>query len=159
MNKFVIENAQPEDVGAIVKIAEDCGLSYWSPNDYLREIDRADSIFICLRVEVGGVAGFIVGRIIPAADTQYTADAEILNIAVEPALRNQGFAGLLMDEFLSRCSKRQVYQVWLEVRESNTQAMGFYSKTGFIASGIRRNFYTQPVEDAVIMTRTLEPIS
>lgn len=159
MNNFVIENAQPEDIEAIVKLAEACGLSYWPPDDYLREVDRADSVFLCLRTEGGGIAGFIIGRIIPAADTQYSADAEIFNIAVEPAIQNQGFAGLLMDELLSRCIRKQVHQVWLEVRKSNTKAIGFYSKKGLIASGFRRNFYKQPVEDAVIMTRTLEAIS
>lgn len=89
------------------------------------------------------LAGFLLYRETAAAEW------EILNLAVDPALRRQGLAGRLIEEFF-RLADGDVY---LEVRESNQAARALYARWGFFEEGLRRNYYNRPVEDAVVMKR------
>ncbi len=74
---------------------------------------------------------------------------EILNLAVDPAVRRQGVASRLIEE-LFRLADGDVF---LEVRESNQAARALYACWGFSEQGLRRGYYHRPVEDAVVMKR------
>ncbi|HET8547775.1 MAG TPA: GNAT family N-acetyltransferase [Bryobacteraceae bacterium] len=92
--------------------------------------------------EVGGaIAGFIVSR--PVAQDQ----REILNVAVAPEFRRTGVATVLINSLLES-------DVFLEVRVSNASARTLYRKLGFAEVGTRREYYDNPVEDAVVMQRS-----
>lgn len=96
----------------------------------------------------GEAAGFIAARI--AAD-----ECEILNLAVAPAHRRRGIARRLVERALSEARGAGARRCWLEVRASNAGAIAFYRAMGFGAAGLRRGYYSAPVEDALVMTRTL----
>ena len=82
-------------------------------------------------------------------------EAEIIEVAVSENLRRCGLGSELMDEVSGWCQKNGILQIFLEVRESNFPAREYYKKFGFIENGIRKNYYRDPVENAVLMSKKL----
>ena len=81
----------------------------------------------------------------------------INNLAVLPAWRGKGLASHLLAEVMAEAARLGVASATLEVRRSNTPALRLYAKAGFVAAGVRRNYYTQPVEDALVLVRNSTP--
>jgi ribosomal-protein-alanine N-acetyltransferase len=98
--------------------------------------------------EDGRLAGY--GIFAVAAD-----QAEILNLAVEPASRRRGLGRALLEAMLEAMRREGVTAVHLEVRESNRAAIRLYSLAGFRSVSIRRSYYRNPTEHAVTMTLDL----
>ena len=82
-------------------------------------------------------------------------EAEILEVAVTENLRRAGIASELMNELFEWCKKNGISRILLEVRESNFPARSYSKKFGFAEDGRRRNYYRDPVEDAVLMSETV----
>lgn len=82
-------------------------------------------------------------------------EGDIANIAVLPAERKQGIGGMLLDTMLNRGREVGAQTIFLEVRQSNTNAMRLYQSRGFTVIGKRRNYYRHPREDAVCMAKTV----
>ncbi len=152
---FTVLPLRPEDVPSITKIAHDSGLSHWSEADYRAETALPTSIMLRLKSTVDDCAGFLVGRIVPGLISD--RDAELYNIGIKPEIRRQGGGALLMAEFIERTTKMGAKNIWLDVRASNSAAIGFYKSFGFVTDGRRRNFYTHPIEDARLMRLKLSP--
>jgi ribosomal-protein-alanine N-acetyltransferase len=119
----------------------------WSADDFQLALQRN----LCLRVaeESGIVCGLIIFRIM--AD-----EAEILNLAVDSNSRRRGIGSRLISESITACKAAGVKSIYLEVRYSNEAARSFYSRMGFMGAGQRRQYYRQPIEDALVLRRTLE---
>ena len=100
-------------------------------------------------VSAGRVIGFLNG-------TAVLDEAELLNIAVMEEYRGMGAGGALIGEFLHILSDKNVGTVYLEVRESNAEAISLYKKYGFEQNGMRRNYYRHPVENAVLMMKKID---
>jgi len=81
----------------------------------------------------------------------------INNLAVRPELRGQGLASRLLAGVMAESARMGADSATLEVRRSNTPALRLYAKAGFIEAGVRRNYYTQPVEDALVLVRNPAP--
>ena len=143
-----------DDIPEILRIAEECGLSTWSESALLDEFESSDSIKQCVRIS-GSLAGFILGRVIPASSLDKGLDAEIFNIGVRTAFRREGVGSFLIDYFINECLSRSVYTIWLEVRLQNVGAIEFYKKNGFVDSHRRKAFYSSPPDDALVMRRDL----
>ena len=94
----------------------------------------------------GRPTGFILGRLV--AD-----EAEVLNLAVREECRRQGEGRALLKELLRRFAESGVSRVFLEVRESNRGAMGFYERMGFRQSGRREDYYREPQEAALVYVK------
>lgn len=133
------------DIDKIKALETDCDLSPWSAFDYQKEIRRPDSIGLIARYE-DQAAGFIIMR------GNEAHEAEIYNIGVGKQYRKKGIGQNLLNEAI-RIAKAdwKIISVWLEVRESNQNAADFYQKRGFEIIGQRRNFYTNPSENALLM--------
>lgn len=153
---FLVSAAAGSDVAEIMRIAATSGLSHWSENEYHKEISRADSIFLKITDDTGRLCGFIIGRIIPGSIKNDEPDAEIYNIAVTPDARNRGAGTRLIKSFFDRCRGFSVQNIWLEVRAANASAREFYRKNGFSHFSMRRNFYNNPVEDAIVMKLSID---
>lgn len=91
------------------------------------------------------LAGYLILYYVPD-------EGEIVRIAVKEALRRQGAAGMLLLYAKEFCREKEVEKLFLEVRESNVPAITFYKKHGFRADGIRKKFYTNPTENAILMS-------
>lgn len=89
------------------------------------------------------VLGFVVSR-------QTGEEAEILNLAVLPEARRQGIGSQLVARVLEEAQRAGARRVWLEVRASNAAAIRFYEHHGFRQRGLRRAYYLNPPEDALL---------
>ena len=79
-------------------------------------------------------------------------EGEIINTAVQKNRRKQGVATYLLEKAFSFCRENKIKTLHLEVRESNSPAIALYEKLGFIRDGMRKNYYADNQENAVIMT-------
>lgn len=82
-------------------------------------------------------------------------EGHITNIAVDPAFRNQGAGKAILTALLDEAERRKLAAVTLEVRKSNHIALNLYKKFGFICAGIRKEYYHDTKEDAIIMWKYL----
>jgi [ribosomal protein S18]-alanine N-acetyltransferase len=137
---IAVRKAAAEDLEELLRIQRESSpaAADWSAGALLDALDG------CLVAEMrGGVAGFLLHRDVAPEER------EILNLAVDPAMRRQGVASRLIREFL-RCADNSVF---LEVRESNHAARALYAAWGFAEAGLRRGYYHRPVENAIVMKR------
>jgi ribosomal-protein-alanine N-acetyltransferase len=144
----LIEQAEVADARSIRELAIDANIDAWSESGYVDEISRTGS-FVLRAVRSGRLVGFLVARIVPGKAEH--PDADLYNIAVDREAKREGIGSQLLDDLVARLLTLDVENLWLEVRESNLTAIGFYEKHGFEADTRRPNFYSNPVEDAVIM--------
>jgi ribosomal-protein-alanine N-acetyltransferase len=80
-------------------------------------------------------------------------ELHINNLAVDPAYRRRGVAAALLTRVLAEAPRMGARRTLLEVRRSNSGARQLYERFGFSIAGTRRNYYTQPVEDALVLWR------
>lgn len=83
-------------------------------------------------------------------------DAEVIMIAADPARLREGIGSRILLSLLKEAAERKAKAVFLEVRESNLPARAMYQKAGFTEEGIRRGYYHDPPENAVIMKATVQ---
>jgi [ribosomal protein S18]-alanine N-acetyltransferase len=79
-------------------------------------------------------------------------EMHVLNIAVIPEYRRKGIARWLLEMFIEKSQQNHIRIIHLEVRESNVGAIRLYEKIGFKNVGRRRNYYSEPTEDALLMS-------
>ena len=96
----------------------------------------------------GQMAGYVI--VYFAAD-----ESEIARIAVDEKFRRQGVAGALLEGMERVLAGKGIVRLMLDVRKSNAAALRFYLSRGFKEDGVRKNFYTNPIEDAILMSRGL----
>jgi ribosomal-protein-alanine N-acetyltransferase len=95
------------------------------------------------------LCGFLITVLIPP-------QAELETIAVAKHTHRQGIATRLLTELLSMLQKKQITEVMLEVRQSNYAARGFYDSAGFAETGRRTGYYSDPKEDAILLSRPVK---
>jgi ribosomal-protein-alanine N-acetyltransferase len=134
-----------DDVAEIVEIERACFSDPWSANAFTSALREPPVYFHVIRTE-GRVAGYVVAWFV--AD-----EGEIANLAISPAMRRRGLAAALLDETLHQAERRDVTNMYLEVRESNEAARALYASRGFDEAGRRRKYYRKPVEDAIVLRR------
>lgn len=143
-----VRKFRAKDVEAVLAIsAESREAANWSRESYEKLlIEEGASAFV---VEAGGkISGFLVGRLVED-------QAEVLNMAVGADHRHKGEGSALLSAALEEFGSRGAKNLYLEVRESNTRAISFYERHGFLRSGLRKGYYRSPNEAAVIMERKL----
>ena len=140
-------NATPLDVPDIDRLARLVGLEV----DAARSLGLPHARVLCARnVHSGGFLGFLVAW--------HVADEfELLDLATEPAERRRGVASALVTELVTSARQLRGSAVFLEVRSSNCAARALYEKHGFQVVHERKNYYRDPVENAVCMRLDLDP--
>ena len=134
----------------IAALERECFSAPWSEAMLTEVLFDSQASFIVAESEDGGVLGY--------AGLQVVLDEGYIdNIAVEPNARRHGVADELLDVFC-RFGEANLAFLTLEVRASNAPAIALYRKHGFEEAGRRKNYYTKPTEDAVIMTRYFKRI-
>jgi [ribosomal protein S18]-alanine N-acetyltransferase len=147
-----IRKAEPDDAADIRQIALNSNIDSWTTDQYWEEAGRSDAVFFVAHDSAGGI-GFVSGRIVPSSTEGL--DGEIYNIAVVSEFRGKGIGRELLGIAIKRFAFSGCGELWLEVRESNQNAIQFYENNGFVRITIRRNFYSSPVENAIVMRLTL----
>lgn len=129
----------------VCKIENQCFVHPWSRESISSELDNGNSIFLVM-LEADRVIGYIGMNFV--LDEGY-----IYNVAVDSDFRCRGVASALINELVTYGKKHNFAFLTLEVRESNLAARSLYSKFGFIKVGERKNYYSEPAENAVLMTK------
>ncbi len=139
-----------QDISSIHDIETLTGLSFWGAESYKIMLANEDFIFARLaRTTKDGKnldIGFVIARFI-------RNEAEIMKIAVHPKFQKLGVGGELLELVISESKDRNCRFCYLEVRQSNVSAMKFYSDHKFEVFGHRKNYYSNPIEDACVMRR------
>ena len=141
---FVIDSAVLSDAKEIYLIEKECFSSPWSENQIKDEISKENAIFITAK-ENGNLCGYISGQLI--LDEFY-----INNVAVTEKYRNNGIAAALIARLIEILASKSCVLATLEVRESNYKARRLYERFRFTNLGIRKDFYSDPKENACIYT-------
>ena len=163
MQKTDSENIKILDFDAqfaddVLDLQTECGLSIWSKNDYLSEPERTDSIFKVARTKDDKIIGFALVRLTignsNVVNTSFDS-SEILNIAVRNSFQQSGIGQMIFDEILRELERKNIAEIWLEVRQSNSNAISFYRKNSFEIQFERKNYYTNPTENAYVFRRLI----
>jgi ribosomal-protein-alanine N-acetyltransferase len=140
--------ATAEDVEAIIAIERAAFSDPWSENAFHEALTHPAVFFACARRGGNDIAGYVVAWF--AAD-----EGEIANLAVSPAAWGGGVGRALLTSALDVAAARGATAVYLEVRDSNERARRLYRSSGFEEVGRRRRYYRRPVEDAIVLRRTM----
>ena len=163
---MIIREMRFDDIAPVAELERAYSLTPWDENGLLTYLLREDALFLVASDEFPEdydpdavdeenffwpeIYGYVGLLMVPY-------EADVLNITVSGKVRNRGIGTNLMREILERSKKYGVTDIHLEVRESNEAAIHLYEKLGFVRDGIRKNYYTAPVENAVTMTVRQEP--
>lgn len=140
-----VERMTVTDIEAVVQIQQESNLSYWSLADYKDEISRENSFSIVAKMS-DKIVGFLVARLI---SEDYCA--ELYNIGVSPQNRRKNIGKKMLESLIKQCLAKKLEKIFLEVRASNQTAIEFYLKNNFTVLSKRKNFYSNPTEDAILM--------
>lgn len=151
--EIIISQMTEHDLLDVVEIEEKCGLSRWGWEAYHAELaPEKNSIMQVARLTQEGAAltaetiiGFIAARLV--AD-----ELHINNVAVSHAYRRLGIAKKMLQTTINEAAGRGAERAFLEVRAGNAPAQALYTGCGFRVAGRRSSYYTQPLEDALVMT-------
>ena len=117
--------------------------SPWTIEQFFDQINQENTMLIEKRVD---------GKLIGFALSQFVLDeAELLLIGIIPNFRQHGIASQLLSELIQQLQGIDVTRLFLEVRKKNKQAINFYEKHHLIQIGVRKNYYKNPLDDALIM--------
>ena len=152
---IAITRMSEHDLLEIVEIEEQSGLSRWGWAAYYAELQGANrDLMLVARpshssiVESGPIIGYIVAR-------ETAGELHINNVAVRAAYRRRGIGAALLSRILHEARRRKANTAFLEVRSANFAAQALYEKSGFKAIARRADYYSEPREDAVVMSLVL----
>jgi [ribosomal protein S18]-alanine N-acetyltransferase len=133
------------DLPQVIAIERRAFPTPWSLAMFVLELSKPSGVCLAA-LRDGTVIGYCIC-------SRYDTVFHIMNVAVEPTLRRTGIASALLAELFARVDDPAA-RFTLEVRTSNAAAMQLYERFGFLAGGMRRRYYQDNGEDAVIMWRT-----
>jgi ribosomal-protein-alanine N-acetyltransferase len=136
-----------QDVTGILEVEAESFSNPWTREMYDWELQNLAVCHIyVVRTDEYHVAGFCAFWLV-------VDEIHINNIAIRPTLRGQGMGTALLHHVLLEGRRLGARRATLEVRTSNRDAQRLYERLGFSAAGVRRRYYSNPVEDAVILWR------
>ena len=141
---FSIRKMRREDVAEVAELEKKIFPDAWSENAILETWKQRQTMLLIAR-EDRKIIGYLILYFV-------LEDGEIARIAVADEYRRKGVAGKMLRELALLCRENGVNRLMLDVRESNEAARAFYVKQGFEIDGIRKNYYSNPVENAVLMS-------
>lgn len=132
-----------EHAAAIARLEAAIFPDAWSEKQILSVLlSKLSMSFVAL--SEGEVVGYMLGSLI-------VPEGEILRIATHPERRRRGIGSRLLSEILRRMTAEGLEDVFLEVRAGNAPARGLYRDLGFTECGVRKKYYKDPEEDAILM--------
>src|SRR5215218_459551 len=142
-----IKDLQLRDLAAVERIERRSYPTPWSRSMFAGELVKPSSICLgAFEAERGKLVGYLIVA-------RYVDAWHIMNIAVDPPYQRRGIATILLERLFERTARDSRRGYTLEVRVSNTGATKLYERLGFQARGVRRGYYTDNHEDALIMWR------
>lgn len=143
---MIIRNAQQSDLSVLSALSNECGADRWSEASFAAELEH-NSIVMCCDVDSHTVAFSVVSISFE--------EAYLHLVAVDSAYRGCGIAKALLSQCENMAVERGAEKMILDVRTSNSAAVGLYENMGYQKLCIRKNFYSNPKDDAFTMIKEL----
>ncbi len=147
MERFLVERLTKDKLSMVAELEALVFCEPWSETALSLLLEGENVGFAALD-ESGKVVGY--GGMVSVLD-----EGQITNIAVNPDCRRQKIGESIVLALLRYGEENGISSFSLEVRESNTAAVALYEKLGFVAVGKRKNFYSKPTENAIIMIKNI----
>ncbi len=148
MNSFEIRELIEFDLDKVMEIEDLCFVAPWKKEDILRELHNNQFATLLVATINSEVVGYV--------DYWITFDsATICQIAIHPNYQRKAIGSALLEEVIKDCYAKKVFNITLEVRESNLKGINFYSKHGFNQLVVKPNYYSNG-ENAIYMMRGVE---
>ena len=145
---MMILNMNESHVAQVAELEKVCFSDPWSEKSVASELNNSLSCWLVAE-EDGVVAGYIGSQTV-------MDESDMMNVAVHPDFRRKGIAEALVTKLVEALKKRESHCLTLEVRASNEPAKALYEKLGFVQVGLRKNYYRNPKEDALILRKEWE---
>ena len=142
---MMIVHMNESHVAQVAALEKICFSDPWSENSVASELKNPLSCWLVAE-EDGEVAGYVGSQTV-------MDESDMMNVAVHPDYRRKGIAEKLVMELVEALKKRDSRCLTLEVRASNEPARALYGKLGFVQVGLRKNYYRNPREDALILRK------
>ena len=134
-----------EDLEQVMEIEQDLFSVPWTREGFFTFLTRENALFLVVE-EKGKILGYC--GLLMVLD-----EGDITNVAVKRDRQREGIGNFLMESLIRLAADLGVTTIHLEVRAGNERAIRLYERVGFVRDGIRKKYYTDPTEDAVLMTR------
>ena len=145
---MIIRNMTAADVHQVAQLEKVCFPDPWSERSVSSELTNPLSLWL-VALEDDKLAGYVGSQTV-------MGETDMMNIAVDPEFRRRGIAEKLVDALVAELKARGSHCLTLEVRASNDAAKALYGKLGFSQVGLRKNYYRNPKEDALILRKEWE---
>ena len=126
--------------------ADSTQISPWTKEGFLTFLMKENAMFLVVE-EKGRILGYC--GLLTVLD-----EGDVTNVAVRRDRQREGIGNFLMESMIRLAEERGITMIHLEVRAGNETAIRLYERQGFVRDGLRKAYYTDPTEDAVLMTRT-----
>ena len=149
-NNIVIRPMTIDDVDGVFEVEKNCFEHYWSKGEFEKEMKNDVARYLVADIDrkIVGYVGiwFVAG------------EGHITNVAVHSDYRGQKIGDILIKHLVKICKDNNIFAMTLEVRVSNIVAQNLYKKYGFKLAGIRKEYYSDNKEDAMIMWSQLKEV-
>ena len=142
---MLIRDMTATDLDEVYEIEKETFSDPWSKASFLDSISDPSNHYLVAIIdeEVVGYCGY----------WGVAGEGYIYNVAVRASHKRRGVGLMMLEELIAQAVGRGITSMTLEVRKSNIAAISLYKKLGLTEAGIRKDFYTKPIEDAIIMWR------
>ena len=144
MQNIKIQKMEADNIDDILAIEEKCyGEHHWSYESFISELNNRISSYRCAILNNKCIGYMGIWKIIE--------EAHVTNLSVHPDFQNQKIAHRLLLDAVDECYREKIKYITLEVRVTNKKAIHLYEKFGFKSLGVRKKYYQDNNEDALIM--------
>ena len=143
-NDITVRNAEILDIPHIAALEQECFSAPWSENALRETMEQENSVFLVAECD-GEICGYV-------GSYHAAGEGYITNVAVSVTMRRRGVGRSLICALKEKATEKEFSFLTLEVRVGNLPAIALYESLGFVNLGRRPRFYSNPTEDAYIMT-------
>lgn len=136
-----------EYIDELVELEKKCFSDPWTATMFVGDLQSEQTCYFGAFDENDNLVGY-------AGMWMSVDEGQITNVAIHPDYRRKGIAYSLVVNLIQICRRNKLSSITLEVRESNINAISLYKKLEFIKVGVRKNYYKNPNENALLMTKT-----
>lgn len=143
---MILREMLVDDLDQVMEIEEELFSVPWTKEGFLTFLMKENGMFLVVE-EKDRILGYC--GLLTVLD-----EGDVTNVAVRRDRQREGIGNFLMKSMIRLAEERGITMIHLEVRAGNETAIRLYERQGFVRDGLRKGYYTDPTEDAVLMTRT-----